>query len=191
MTKREFLEALNKALGTVPEDVKAEILGDFAEHFDAGASEGKSEAAVAAALGEPRRIAKLYFADDAVKRAQKKASLKNVLSMVLAVLRYKLGGGLAVGAAYLICLCVTALFLLCAVTFFLGGLGTAALAIASALKNIWPYFLPYLCALLLFLSAGGLMLNSATAFFKKTVGRMPRFAERVTGRKRKGGNAHA
>lgn len=191
MTKREFLETLNKALGAVPEDIKAEILGDFTEHFDAGASEGKSEAAVAASLGEPKRIAKLYLADDAVKRAQKKASLKNVLFMVLAVLRYKLGGGLAVGVVYLISLCVTVVFLLCAAALILGGLGTAALAIASALKSMWPYFLLYLCALLLFSSAGGLMLNAGTAFFKKTVSKMPRFAERVMGRNGKGGNAHA
>jgi uncharacterized membrane protein len=191
MTKNEFIETLTKALRTAPADVIAEVLSDFNEHFEVGMLEGKNEAAIAAALGDPKRIAKLYFADDAVKRARQKADFKSVFSMVFAVLRFKLGGGLAVASIYLVCLCVTLCIFLSAVALFLLGLGAAALAIASAIRLLWPYFLLYLIALFLFVSAGGLTFNGGTAFFNSTIKKMPLFAERMMGHKRNGGSRHA
>ncbi|HWS29449.1 MAG TPA: DUF1700 domain-containing protein [Clostridia bacterium] len=191
MTRHEFLEELSAALRMAPADVREEVLSDFGEHFDAGSLEGKSEAAIAEALGDPKRIARLYFADDAVKRAREKANLKSIFSMVLAVLRYKLGGGLAVAMAYLICLCAAICIFAGSFALLLAGLGAAALTVASAVKSLWPYFLLYLLALFLFASAGALTFNGGTAFFKRTVKKMPLFAERMMGRGKKGGPSHA
>jgi len=191
MTKHEFIETLSNALRTAPADAIAEILSDFNEHFEAGMLEGKSETAIAAALGDPKRIAKLYFADDAVKRARQKADFKSVFSMVFAVLRFKLGGGLAVASIYLVCLCVTLCIFLSAVALFFVGLGAAVLAIASVLKILWPYFFLYLIALFFFLSAGGLTFNGGIAFFNSTIKKMPLFAERMMGHGRNGGSRNA
>lgn len=191
MTKHEFIETLSKALRAAPADVIAEIRSDFEEHFEAGILEGKSEPAIAEALGDPKRIAKLYFADDAVKRARQKANLKSVFSMVLAVLRFKLGGGLAVASVYLVCLLVALCIFLSALSLFLIGFGLAVLAVASAIKLLWHYFLLYLIALFLFASAGGLTFNGGKAFFNSTIKKMPLFAERMMGQKRNGGTRHA
>ncbi len=191
MTKHEFIETLSKALRAAPADVIAEIRSDFEEHFEAGILEGKCEPAIAEALGDPKRIAKLYFADNAVKRARQKADLKSVFSMVLAVLRFKLGGGLAVASIYLICLLVALCIFLSAFALLLIGFGLAALAVASAIKLLWHYFLLYLIALFLFASAGGLTFNGGKAFFNSTIKKMPLFAERMMGQKRNGGTRHA
>lgn len=191
MTKHEFIETLSKALRAAPANVIAEIRSDFEEHFEAGILEGKCEPAIAEALGDPKRIAKLYFADNAVKRARQKADLKSVFSMVLAVLRFKLGGGLAVTSIYLICLLVALCIFLSAFALLLIGFGLAALAVASAIKLLWHYFLLYLIALFLFASAGGLTFNGGKAFFNSTIKKMPLFAERMMGQKRNGGTRHA
>lgn len=191
MTKHEFIETLSKALRAAPANVIAEIRSDFEEHFEAGILEGKCEPAIAEALGDPKRIAKLYFADDAVKRARQKADLKSVFSMVLAVLRFKLGGGLAVTSIYLICLLVALCIFLSAFALLLIGFGLAALAVASAIKLLWHYFLLYLIALFLFACAGGLTFNGGKAFFNSTIKKMPLFAERMMGQKRNGGTRHA
>ena len=191
MTRHEFLETLAEALGTLPQEFKTEILGDFSEHFDVGLAEGKSEAFIAAALGDPKRIAKLYFADEAVRRAHQRASLKNTLSMVFAVLRFKLGGGLMVAAAYFLSLVLTALIYAGAVVLLLAAVGFMALGAASAIKGMWIYFAFYLFAMLLFVSAGALTLSGGAAFFKNTVGKMPLFAQRMMKNAKDGGNAHA
>lgn len=191
MTKHEFLETLAEALGALPQEIKTEILGDFSEHFDAGLAEGKSEASIAAALGDPKRIAKLYFADEAIKRAHQRASFKNTLSMVFAVLRFKLGGGLMVAAAYFLSLVLTALIYVGAAVLLLAAVGFAALCAASAIKGMWIYFAFYLFAMLLFVSAGALTLGGGAAFFKNTVAKMPLFAQRMMKNAKKGGNAHA
>ena len=58
MTKQQFLTALEKALHKLPKEEKEEMLQDFEEHFAIGASEGKSEQEIIAALGSPQQIAK-------------------------------------------------------------------------------------------------------------------------------------
>ena len=42
----------------MPQDVADEIVADYEEHFDAGLAEGRSEEEVAAALGNPGRLAR-------------------------------------------------------------------------------------------------------------------------------------
>jgi len=58
MTRNEFIRRLKAGLKGMPQDVVAEIVADYEEHFEAGAAEGRSEQEVAAALGDPGRLAR-------------------------------------------------------------------------------------------------------------------------------------
>ncbi|MBT0668889.1 DUF1700 domain-containing protein [Novosphingobium profundi] len=58
MTRLEFIRRLEMGLKGLPADDVDDILADYAEHFDAGMAEGRSEADIAAALGDPARIAR-------------------------------------------------------------------------------------------------------------------------------------
>lgn len=58
MTRNEFIRRLKAGLkGLAPEDI-ADIAADYEEHFAAGAAAGRSEEEVAAALGNPARLAR-------------------------------------------------------------------------------------------------------------------------------------
>ncbi len=57
MTQAEFMSTLNKQLRfRVTLSEREQILSDYAEYFDAGRSEGKSEQQLAAEFGEPKTI---------------------------------------------------------------------------------------------------------------------------------------
>ncbi|MBO9725802.1 MAG: DUF1700 domain-containing protein [Novosphingobium sp.] len=58
MTRNEFIRRLKAGLKGMPQDVVAEIVADYEEHFEAGSAEGRSEQEVAAALGDPGRLAR-------------------------------------------------------------------------------------------------------------------------------------
>lgn len=57
MNRREYMDALGKALGGVDEATRAEILADYEEHFDQSARNGLSEDDVIAALGSVEECA--------------------------------------------------------------------------------------------------------------------------------------
>ncbi|MGH6746101.1 putative membrane protein [Novosphingobium sp. PhB57] len=58
MTRNEFIRRLKAGLKGMPQGDVAEIAADYEEHFEAGAAEGRSEQEVAAALGDPGRLAR-------------------------------------------------------------------------------------------------------------------------------------
>ena len=58
MTRDDFLKRLDRGLAGMPADARADITSDYAAHFDAAAEEGRSEAEVAEALGDPGRLAR-------------------------------------------------------------------------------------------------------------------------------------
>ncbi|MEE3156194.1 MAG: DUF1700 domain-containing protein, partial [Pseudomonadota bacterium] len=57
MTRLEFIRRLEAGLKGLPREDVDDILSDYAEHFEAGMAEGRSEEAIAAALGDPARLA--------------------------------------------------------------------------------------------------------------------------------------
>ena len=58
MTRNDFLARLKRGLRGVPEADAAEIIADYEAHFAAGEAEGRSEAEVAEALGDPNRLSR-------------------------------------------------------------------------------------------------------------------------------------
>ena len=58
MKRNEFIRRLKGGLKGMPQADIDEIVADYEEHFAAGSAEGRSEEEVAAALGNPARLAR-------------------------------------------------------------------------------------------------------------------------------------
>lgn len=63
MDRNEFLRRLGQALGAMPEDERQDILADYQAYFEDARADGRDEAAVAAALGDPERLARELMAE--------------------------------------------------------------------------------------------------------------------------------
>ena len=68
MTRQEFLRRLRAGLVGLPTASANEIAADYETHFDDGIAAGRSEAEVAAALGDPDRLARELRAEAGAQR---------------------------------------------------------------------------------------------------------------------------
>ena len=68
MTRAEFMGRLRRGLVGMPTAAAAEIASDYEMHFEDGASAGRTEAEVAAALGDPDRLARELRAEAGARR---------------------------------------------------------------------------------------------------------------------------
>ena len=68
MTRAEFLDTLANHLRGLPPDEIDEVLDDYASHFAEGLAEGRSEAEIAKALGDPARLARELRAEAGMRR---------------------------------------------------------------------------------------------------------------------------
>ena len=117
MTRDAFLRTLRLGLaGLSPQEIE-DIVGDYSAHF-ADAS-GRSEAEVAAALGDPARLARELRAEAGLRRFEAHWSVSNMLAATLAL------AGLAfVDIVFLLPLLITAVVLAL-------GLGITLVAIGA------------------------------------------------------------
>ena len=58
MTRQAFMARLREGLRGLPVQAQADISADYEAHFAEGEAAGRSEADVAAALGDPGRLAR-------------------------------------------------------------------------------------------------------------------------------------
>lgn len=84
MEKSEFLERLSARLKDLPDDEVQEIIGDYEEHFAAGVEAGRTETAIAAALGDPDEIGKQLCAASHLKTAEQTGSFAALCRAALA-----------------------------------------------------------------------------------------------------------
>jgi len=68
MTRAEFMARLKQGLVGLPMATAAEIAADYDAHFEDGATAGRSEAEIAAALGDPNRLARELRAEAGARR---------------------------------------------------------------------------------------------------------------------------
>lgn len=87
MTKDDFLSALRRLLAGFPADEIEEIVGDYAAHFAESATDGRDEAEVAAALGDPARIVRELRAEVGLRRLEAHWSFSNMLAALVALTR--------------------------------------------------------------------------------------------------------
>ncbi|MEQ7153916.1 DUF1700 domain-containing protein [Brevundimonas aurifodinae] len=86
MTRQEFLRRLKAGLVGLPTTTAAEIVSDYETHFDDGVAAGRSEAEVAAALGDPDRLARELRAEAGAQRWHQEKNPSAAAAAVFAVL---------------------------------------------------------------------------------------------------------
>jgi uncharacterized membrane protein len=86
MTRDEFLKRLTKGLKGLPQETIDEMSADYAEHFEAALADGRSEAEVSEALGDPARLARELRLEAGIKRWQETRSPSTAWAAVVAFL---------------------------------------------------------------------------------------------------------
>lgn len=86
MNREQFLARLRAGLAGLPAAEIDEIIADHDAHFAEGLAAGRSEAEVAAALGDPGRLARELRAEAGLKRWQTTRSPSTAAAAVFAVL---------------------------------------------------------------------------------------------------------
>ncbi|THD62954.1 DUF1700 domain-containing protein [Phenylobacterium sp.] len=86
MTRQAFMARLREGLRGLPPSAQADIVADYENHFNEGAAAGRSEADVAAGLGDPGRLARELRAEIGLKRWEEERSASAGASAVFAVL---------------------------------------------------------------------------------------------------------
>lgn len=86
MSEQAFLNRLRSGLRGLPADVVGDIVADYEAHFAEGAAAGRSEADVAAALGDPARLARELRAEATLKRWETERNPAAAASAIWAIL---------------------------------------------------------------------------------------------------------
>jgi uncharacterized membrane protein len=86
MTRQAFLARLRDGLRGLPPQAVADILADYEAHFADGEADGRTEAEVAAALGDPDRLARELRAESTLNRWREERSPSSAAAAVFAVL---------------------------------------------------------------------------------------------------------
>ena len=125
MNRDAFLCILSDGLEGLPAREVDDILADYVAYFDEAHASGRSEEEVAAALGDPRRLARELRAESGLRRWENHRSLGNYASVLLAI-----GGLAAVDILFLLPLLfgvMLAMFVMGLVIFVLGIVGIGLL----------------------------------------------------------------
>ena len=86
MTRAEFITRLRRGLAGLPVTTIADIVADHEAHFADGQAAGRTEAEVAAALGDPGRLAREMRAEAGLKQWEERKNPSNALAAVIALL---------------------------------------------------------------------------------------------------------
>jgi uncharacterized membrane protein len=86
MKRDEFLKRLHRGLGGLPAAAIDDIMADYASHFDAAADEGRSDDEVAAALGDPSRLARELKLEAGIRSWEERRSPSSAWTAIIAFL---------------------------------------------------------------------------------------------------------
>ena len=86
MNRAHFMAQLRDGLSGLHHTDIGDIVTDYERHFADGAADGRSEDEVAAALGDPQRLARELRAEVGFKRWEQNRNAGNFLGVVLALL---------------------------------------------------------------------------------------------------------
>ncbi|MFY7778304.1 MAG: DUF1700 domain-containing protein [Elstera sp.] len=121
MTKDAFLRALRRGLAGLPPQEINNIVADYAAYFADSDATGRSEQDVAAALGDPARIARELRAELGLRRFEAHWSVSNLLAVVIAL----------AGLAIVDILFLVPLLLITLVTALGLGIGLAVIGVSG------------------------------------------------------------
>lgn len=86
MTKAEFLDTLRRRLAGLPPSEIDELVADYAAHFADGMAAGRNEAEIAAALGDPMRLARELRAEAGFRRWENARTPANFFAVLFGFL---------------------------------------------------------------------------------------------------------
>lgn len=86
MTRQAFIARLRDGLRGLPPQAIADIVADYETHFADGEAAGRTEEEVAAALGDPGRLARELRAEIGLKRWEEERSASGAAAAIIAVL---------------------------------------------------------------------------------------------------------
>ena len=86
MTRQAFMARLREGLIGLPVQRQADITADYETHFAEGAAAGRTEEEVAAALGDPGRLARELRAEAGLRRWESERNASSASAAVFAVL---------------------------------------------------------------------------------------------------------
>lgn len=86
MTRQAFMARLREGLRGLPAQAQADIVADYETHFTEGQAAGRSEADVAAALGDPGRLARELRAEVGLKRWEEERNPSAAAAAIFALL---------------------------------------------------------------------------------------------------------
>ncbi len=86
MTRQAFMTRLREGLQGLPPSLINDIVGDYENHFAEGLAAGRTEEEVAAALGDPGRLARELRAEHGLKRWEEQRTASSGAGAVFAVL---------------------------------------------------------------------------------------------------------
>ena len=86
MPRAEFMPRLRRGLAGLPVTTIADIVADHEAHFADAMAAGRSEAEVAAALGDPDRLARELRAEAGLKQWEERKNPSNAMAAVIALL---------------------------------------------------------------------------------------------------------
>lgn len=86
MTRAEFLTRLKRGLAGLPAAQIADIVADYEAHFNDAQEAGRSESEVAAALGDPERLAREQRAEQGVRRWEETKNPSAAAGAIFAIL---------------------------------------------------------------------------------------------------------
>lgn len=84
MTREDFLKTLRRGLSGMSQAQIQDIISDYEAHFAAGQEAGRSEDAVAAALGDPKRLARELRLEAGIRRWQEERNPSSAVAAVVA-----------------------------------------------------------------------------------------------------------
>jgi len=130
MTRDEFLDGLRTSLAGFGKRDVDEILADYDEYFREAAAVGRSEAAVAKALGSPRQLARLLQIDARIQAWESNRSPRTLAGMVLSIAGVGLLNLFMIGPIMALTVFLFGLFA-CAATTFCAGIGLVLASVPS------------------------------------------------------------
>jgi len=86
MTRNAFMTRLRQGLAGLDPDYIRDVMADYETHFEDGQKSGRTEEEVAAALGDPGRLARELRAEAGFKRWEEARTPGNMAGAVLALL---------------------------------------------------------------------------------------------------------
>ena len=86
MSRQAFLNRLREGLRDMPAGAADDIIADYEAHFSEGEAAGRTEAEVAAALGDPGRLARELKAEAGLKQWEARRNPSAAANAVFAVL---------------------------------------------------------------------------------------------------------